>query len=347
MKTSTSTLLQNNLESGMMKLLALSVSALLLVGCDGYQVELDPAWQGDPTQTVEPSTDEPTDTEPPVIILSDPTDTSDPSGADICDSIVCPEIGPYCFDSAAIECCTPCDAGLRICHPDSPVNFHDYQYICAGGCWEVESYCEYGSYCQLADEDSTICVPLPKEYDDYCEPGFEWVDPDCQGCNPCEVYGESFCDRSGLSPDTIIRCEDYTGYGHLCWVYELCSSSGFDNFCVEDLAQNYAACTDFDSSEYFCDQFTCTGAPMCNANDGSAGTGTMCGYCDKCCYSEQGDLCGSVGPNLQDSVILVASEDGFCYEPVHCNSTEEPASNYCRIVEPGQASCETANFFGP
>ena len=79
----------------MMRILILGLSLGLLLGCEGYSVELDPAWEGDNSETTttadpsavdpsteDPSTEDPTDTDPPWIELSEDDDATDPDETD-------------------------------------------------------------------------------------------------------------------------------------------------------------------------------------------------------------------------------------------------------------------------
>ena len=352
----------------MKRSLILALALSLLIGCDSYEVEMNPEWKEDASNTSveapspqdpsveEPETEDPTDTDPPWIELSEDDDATDPDDTEPdetdpiitgdCEGIVCSELGPFCYDTLAIECCPACDAGSRTCGTDSPANYYQEQYLCAGGCWEIESTCEYGSYCKEDVPGEPVCEPLPTTYDGFCDPEFEWVDPDCQTCSVCEFPNESYCDRTGVSPDAIIQCIDFTGYGHYCWSYELCSTTGFDNFCVEDFAQNLAACTGFDNQEEVCSQFVCTGVQTCNA-DGT--TSEDCGYCNTCCDINYGPLCGHSGTDQSSSSLLIPNEDGNCFDAEVCEQEpgSDSASSYCRISEVDfSATCEPANFFG-
>ncbi len=351
----------------------------LLAGCDSYTVELNPNWEEDSSEasiqdptTADPSvvdpssedpsvedttTEDPVDTEPPVIDLSlddepadpDEMDPDDPTFEGNCEDVICPEEGPYCYDALGIECCPACEAGLAICDSNMPMIDYHSQYVCAGGCWQSEPLCDGESYCKENPEASgdVGCAPLPLTFDDFCDPQFEYVDPDCQLCSYCEFPGESYCHRTGVSPDNLIQCVDQTGYGHHCWISEPCSTSGFDSYCVEDFAQNLAACTGFDTQESICSQFICTGVETCNA-DGTADENPECGFCNTCCDATYGPLCGN--DSIQsEAAILVPNSEGSCFETELC---EEDAigttTSYCRISNDGlSASCEPANFFGP
>lgn len=347
MKTSPSILRQNTLESGMMKVLVFATSAFLFFGCNSYQVEMDPDWKGGPSDqsdTTEPSTEDPTDDEPPWIELSEP-DNTDPSDSDSCAFVDCSDFGPFCYDDIGVECCDPCLAGVEQCHPDSPGAFYNEVLLCAGGCWETSSYCGDLSYCQNTLDGESDCTPLPTEYDGECEPGLEWVDPDCQSCTTCSVLGESYCDHSGLS-DTLIECRDATGYGHYCWDLQTCATTAFDSICVADLASNFAACTDQSPIEEFCGQFMCTGTTTCDGEDGSAGIPIEdCGYCDTCCDPAQGALCGfDAAYQSGGAAILYPRDDLLCYEAMSCNDTAAGEQFYCKMSYESGPICEMASF---
>lgn len=360
MSTSTSILRQNTLDLGMMKVLALALSALFLVGCDSYQVELDPAWEGEQTDTTEPSptdptepsteeptepsTEEPTDDEAPWIELSDPDET-EPSEADNCAFVDCSVFGPFCYDDYAVECCDPCLVGTQSCHPDSPYSYYNELFFCAGGCWETSTNCGEEGYCKFEEDGGSLCAPLPTQPDDFCEPGLEWVDPDCQTCTPCDTPGESYCDHSGFS-DTVIECKDVTGYDYYCWEAQTCQNTGFESFCVADLANNFAACTDQGPSEEFCDQFACTGTTLCDGEPGSSTAPiTDCGYCNKCCDVTEEALCGYDAPYQGGSAaMLFPSADGLCYEISSCNDMTTGNQYYCKMSYESGPICEMAGF---
>jgi hypothetical protein len=353
MNTSASILRENNLDLSMMNVLVLVFSALFLFGCDSYQVELDPAWNGDPTEPVDqtdttdpsdPSAVEPTDDEPPWIELSDPDDT-EPSEADNCASIDCTTFGPLCFDDLAVECCPPCAAGVERCHPESPLTYYSEVFVCAGGCWDTSTFCDENSYCKNGLDGESNCAPLPTDYDGTCEPGLEFVDPDCIACSPCDTLGESYCDHSGFS-DMLIECKDVTGWGLLCWEFETCDSTQFESVCVADLATNFAACSDEGPIENFCGQFTCTGTTTCDGDSGSGGAPiTDCGYCDKCCDMSFGPVCGYDTPYQGGSAaILYPREDLLCYEVETCTDFSTTEQFFCKMSYDGQPACELAGF---
>ena len=349
MKTSTSILVQNTLESGMMKVLVLLISTLLIFGCNSYQVELDPAWENessdstDLSDALDPTTEDPTDDEPPWIELSD--DNTDPTESDTCALVDCFEFGPFCDNDLAVECCGACSAGTQACHPVSPMISYTTLFICAGGCWETSLECDNMSYCQNSPDGEPYCNPLPTEYDGFCEPGLEWIDPDCQTCTPCDTLGESYCDHSGFS-DTLIECRDITGYGHYCWDFEICTTTVFESVCVADLATNFAACSDQNLIEDFCSQLTCTGTTTCDGDSGSAGNPIdECGYCGVCCDATLGPLCGYDGPYQGGAAaILYPTDDLICYDVMSCSDMSTTEQYYCKMSYEDGPICELAVF---
>lgn len=356
MTGSASIFMTNPLVSEVMRKVIIGLSLVLLLGCEGYSVELDPTWEpdnsdvtaSDPT-LADPDTTDPTDTEGPTIELdfddeSEPDDTEpdevEPSSPDPCQDYICPSMGAFCFDEWSVQCCSACDAGVRTCHEDFSQGTHSNKLVCAGGCWEYEDDCEWGTYCKEDSPGQLSCTPLPLEPDAYCDPTFEWADPDCQTCDPCMYPDESYCDQSGSSPDILVGCYDVTGYGYNCWLYEFCGSGTSQGFCVEDFARNYATCVVDEMPDTLCSEFICTGATICDP-DGS-GSEADCGYCNTCCDTAYQSLCGYSGPSQNVSAILTVSADGSCFEPLDCNDESglETGINRCRITDFGEAVCE-------
>lgn len=314
--------------------IAFTLLALLFTGCQGYQIELDPNWKAE--------------SQP------DPTDMSDTAGdvlSEICSTFDC-SLEPFCNNSDAIawECCGGCVEGEARCFPYVDPNFHQEIFTCKNGCWDYDAQCEHGSYCSTVTPDGPVCDALPLESDSFCDPEFAWADPDCQTCPKCTVPFEAHCVPSMMGSDYLVRCNDFTGFGHFCWEEETCNSFDFGSRCVEDFAQNHAACVTNESSDDFCDQFICTGARLCNFHDGPpTDTSNECGFCGKCCEDDYENLCGYMSNSSMEPARLFLNEDESCFEAMPCNNWEDNdwddfGYNYCRFDSFDVPHCEDADF---
>ena len=292
--------------------LVFGCSLILITGCFSYNAELvssEPKTPGevleDPSDLTDPSGAEDTPAEPSS--PSDPNDGSDESFDDWADesdpvtsdcTYQCTEDGLFCDYDNCDECtggteCCPCDGGEL---NSTCTNGDKTVLYCTDGCWEAEN-CGLGEVCSQIFENIAACEP----------------------CTPCSEAGQVYCDVVGNRESMYVCTENF------CLVEERCPPG---DTCMYDRRPFMNDFSGVCRSTFFgCEEEFCGGFLFCDEGD-FRGCGP-CGCCDFNDFNNGRDLCAA-GPD--GTYVLEGVNRLACYDPEFCGPNE-----MCQLTPNGEA----------